>query len=129
MSGGLKLADKQEEAIAALVAQPTAKAAAELVGVDEHTITRWKRDPSFARAYQEARERIFVETVEALAGASVQAVQALVNVARGEHVPPEQKIEAATRLLEFIMRGMDGAVSKEAWYAKRTVMEHRGLFE
>lgn len=56
---GTKIGRKQEDAIAALLTQPTLAEAARQTGVGEKTLRRWQQDPSFQSAYREARRTTF----------------------------------------------------------------------
>jgi hypothetical protein len=64
MSGhGSKLSRKQEQAIAALLLEPTVEAAAVKVGVGYRTLKGWLRQPAFQAAYRNARRAVVDEAV------------------------------------------------------------------
>ena len=48
---GEKLTRKQEQAVAALLEQPTVLRAATVAGVSERTLRLWLKDPGFKAAY------------------------------------------------------------------------------
>ena len=58
MDAACKRNEKYDLAIAALQTTKTVKDAAAIVGVDEHTLARWKREPAFAYAYDTARGQV-----------------------------------------------------------------------
>jgi hypothetical protein len=74
------LTRRQDQAIAALLTQPTlAKAAAEC-GVGERTLRRWTKEPLFAAAYQEARRQFLEMSLGRLQRASGRAVTRLIRL-------------------------------------------------
>lgn len=74
---GQKLTRKSEQALVALLAEPTLPAAAARVGVSEATIARWLRNPQFRAAYREARRQIVEAAIGTLQGATSEAVETL----------------------------------------------------
>ena len=52
---GEKLTRKQEQAVAALLEQPTVLRAATAAGVSERTLRLWLKDPGFKAAYPGSR--------------------------------------------------------------------------
>jgi hypothetical protein len=61
---GEKLSRKREQAIAALLTQPTIAAAAKMAGIGERTLRRWLKLPEFASAYDAARREVVVAASE-----------------------------------------------------------------
>ena len=51
------LTPKQEQAIVALLNEPTVTRAARALGVNDRTLYRWLDDPTFSGAYRRARRR------------------------------------------------------------------------
>jgi HD-like signal output (HDOD) protein len=51
------ISDKQELAIAAMLAEPNVRRAAAAAHIGEATLWRWLKDDKFRRAYQDARRR------------------------------------------------------------------------
>jgi|SRR5215475_9001509 len=101
------LTDKQRRAIAALLSEPTTKAAAETAKVGETTIHRWLNDPIFSAALKESRERVFESTLAALQGASSKAVETLLDVMKDEKAQPSARVSAARTMLELAIKGRD----------------------
>src|SRR5690349_16422824 len=105
MSGhGEKLSRKQEQTIAALLAEPTHEAAAAAVGVGVATLRRWLGTATFAAAWRQARGRVVDEAVGGLVRAAGQATAALVrNLTCGR---PAAEIAAAKAIWDGL-RGQE----------------------
>ena len=74
------LTPKQHKALAALLSEPTVKAAAAKVGIGERTLHTWLREPAFDAAYTAARHDAVGRAVGRLQHATGLAVDALVEV-------------------------------------------------
>jgi hypothetical protein len=98
------LTDKQRRAIAALLSEPTTKAAAEAAKVSETTIHRWLNDPSFSTALKESRGRVFESTLAALQGASGKAVETLRSVMNDKEAQASAGVSAAKTVLDLALR-------------------------
>jgi hypothetical protein len=78
MSGhGEKLSRKQEQAIAALLTEPTIEAAAVAVKVGYRTLKGWLTQPPFAAAYRLARRAVVDEAIAVGQKLTTQAMEAL----------------------------------------------------
>jgi hypothetical protein len=106
MSGhGEKLTRKQEQAIAALLCQPTIAAAAKQAKVSEATLRRWLGDPAFKAAYAAARCEVLERTVVLLLGATRKSVECLECNLTAEK--PGDQIRAAVAILEQATKGIE----------------------
>ncbi|HET8998938.1 MAG TPA: RNB domain-containing ribonuclease [bacterium] len=74
---GEKLTRKQEQAIAALLAEPTLGSAARRCGVSETTLWRWLQDEEFQAAYKNARRSAVDAATTCLQQAATEAVACL----------------------------------------------------
>ena len=102
---GEKLSRKQEQAIAALISQPTMGAAAKESGVSEVTLWRWLQDQDFQGAYRHARRQIVEKAVAELQGACSDAVKALTrNLTCGV---PAVEVNAAKTILDQATKGIE----------------------
>lgn len=101
------LTPKQEEAIVALLNQPTVRAACEAIGVGERTIHRWLDDPAFAEAYRRARRETFRQAIGLTHKYAALAVQTLAKVMADPKAPHGAKVSAAARLLEFSREALE----------------------
>ena len=61
---GQKMLRKKEQAIAALLSQPSIGQAAKKVGIGEKTLFRWLQLDEFKRAYRGARRQVIDQTGE-----------------------------------------------------------------
>jgi hypothetical protein len=103
---GEKLTRKQEQAVAALLEQPTIRAAAAAVPVNERTLRAWMRDPAFAAAYRGARREVLDVSVGRIQAATGTAVDTLLAVAR-DGAKDGDRVRAAVALLEHALRGVE----------------------
>src|SRR5271163_1806791 len=95
---GEKLTRKQEQAIAALLAEPTIDAAAEKAGVGLTTLKNWLKLPAFLAAYRGARRQVVEGALGQLQQATGEAVDALKrNLKSGQ---PGNEIRAAVAILD-----------------------------
>jgi hypothetical protein len=105
MAGGARLDERQEQAVAALLTEPTHEAAAAKAGVSPRTLRYWLAQPEFAAAYRAARQAVLEQTVARLLAATGKAVQALErNLTCGK---PQAEIRAAVAVLGQAARGVE----------------------
>jgi hypothetical protein len=102
---GGKLSRRQEQAIAALLTEPTTLAAAQAVGCHFNTLRAWMRQPDFAQAYDEARKEVLGKTLERLQHSSFAAVSTL--VADLGNADPTVRFQAAQLLLQTAVKGTE----------------------
>lgn len=102
---GAKLDRKQEQAIAALLSQPTVEAAANAAGISEKTLKNWLALPEFQAAYRAARQDILDRTVVRLLAASGKAIDTLeANLCAPR---PGDQIRAAQTILSHATAGVE----------------------
>jgi uncharacterized protein YggE len=92
---GAKIARKQEDAIGALLTQPTLAAAAGVVGIGEKTLRRWLQDPGFQAAYQQARREAFGRAMGRAQQAAARAISVLIETMEDPKAPPSIRVRAA----------------------------------
>lgn len=103
-----KLTRRQEAALAALMAQPTVRGAAEVSGVAELTLRRWLSEHDlFRRRYRVARRELVEQGIKHLQAATSTAAKCLWQICRGEDLPPASRVSAARTVLQFALRGME----------------------
>jgi hypothetical protein len=106
MSGhGEKLTRKQEQAIAALLSEPTLDEAAAKTGVAPATLRRWLKEPGFRAAYRQARRELVEGAVGRIQAATGQAVDTLVAVAK-DGLKDSDRVRAAVALLDHAIRSL-----------------------
>ncbi|MFO0858008.1 MAG: hypothetical protein U0640_11690 [Phycisphaerales bacterium] len=92
---------KQDQAIVALLAEPSIARAAVVVGVSERTIHRWLEDDMFARAFRKARREAFSQAIAACQRYTPLAVHALAKIVTDGSVQASARVSAASALLKF----------------------------
>jgi hypothetical protein len=108
MSGhGDKLSRKQEQAIVALIAQPTIPAAAGVAGVSDATLWRWLQRPDFLRAYRDARRQVVEQSLGEVQSATSEAVRTLRAVMSDDSAPPASRVAAARAVLDTALRAVE----------------------
>jgi hypothetical protein len=102
---GVKFTRKMELAVAALLEQPTYKAAAEVVGVNEATLRQWMKAPEFRDRYRQAREVVLERVVARLLGLCETAAATLERNLGADK--PAVQVRAALGILDRALRGVD----------------------
>jgi len=102
---GGKQARKEEQAIAALLAEPTIAAAAARAGIGESTLLRWLAEPAFRDRYRAARRDVVEAAIGRLQQASTAAVDALArNLSCGI---PAVEVGAAKAVLDQAVKAVE----------------------
>jgi transposase len=102
---GEKLTRKHEQAIAALLSEPSIKAAAESCGVGEATLYRWLQLPDFQASYRTARRQVVERAVSELQAACGEAVSTLKRNLACDI--PGVEIRAAQIIIEQAVKGVE----------------------
>lgn len=97
----------EDQALGALLSEPTIAEAAMKAGVSESTLLRWLADPEFKARYREARHQVVELAVSGLQRAASTAVSVLVTVAEDATAPPGARASAARTILDQAFRGME----------------------
>ena len=97
---------KREEAITALLAQPTIAEAARAVGLGEKTLRRWLQDPEFASAYRAARRQVTENALVALQRAAGKAVATLARNLSAP-APAAVQVRAALGILDQTFKAVE----------------------
>ncbi len=95
------LEPRQEQALVALLNQPTVAQAAAASGVSERTLHRWLAEPAFARVYRAARREAFSHAVSMAQRYTPLAVQTLAKTMTDTSSPHSSRVSAASNLLKF----------------------------
>jgi hypothetical protein len=104
---GTTLNARQEQAVLALVNEPTVIRAAAVAGVHERTLRRWLHEPVFRSALLTARRDSFSQAIGLTQKYAAVAVAALVKILQDNTVPPAAKVAAAAVLLRFGREGVE----------------------
>jgi hypothetical protein len=107
-----KLKPRQDRAIAALLTEPSVKAAARAVGVGESSLRRWLSDPTFREALMAARVRALGATMVMLQGLGETAVATLREVMGDKTAHPGSRVKAALGAIALIVKiETEGSIS------------------
>ena len=98
------MAISDERVIAALLANPTQKAAADAAGVHENTLTRLLQREDFQDQYRQARQELLAATLDRLQAINAQAVECLATVMSSAKSPASARVSAARTALEMSLR-------------------------
>jgi hypothetical protein len=103
---GRKGGNKKEQVLAAMLIEPTRKAAAESVGISPRTLARWlKEDSAFAEAYQAAKAELVESMTTRLRTNGIDAVATLAEVAKGSTSPNQAaRVSAARTIIELVLK-------------------------
>lgn len=101
------LTPKQHKAIAALLAEPTIKAAAEAQGIGERTLHTWLSEPAFERAYRAARREAVRQAVARLQQSASRAAEALDTIVSSRFERAPVRVAAARAILELAIRAVE----------------------
>ena len=105
MSGhGEKLSRKKEQAIAALLSQPSIAEAAKVSGVAESTMRRWLKESTFYEAYRIARRSVMDVAFTSLGHACEAAVRTLREVMENPEAPASSRVASAKAILDVTTR-------------------------
>ena len=95
-----KITRKDEVLIAALLSNPTVRAAAKAVGRSETQVYARLRDPDFKAQYNAARHELLEQSTATLQGHLSEAVETMTAIMRDTEAPHQTRLNAA----EAIMR-------------------------
>lgn len=95
------LTPAQEQALAALLKEPTITLAARSSGISESNIYRWLKEPLFKSAYREARREALSHSIGLIQQCVPHAVQCLMNLVKDPSCPHATKATASGMLIKF----------------------------
>jgi len=101
------LTTRQENAVAALITEPTITRAAERCGISERTLHRWLEEPAFASAYRRARREAFGHAISVAQRVAPMAVATQVKVMTDSSAPAASKVAAAAHVLRFAREAIE----------------------
>lgn len=97
----MPLTPKQQKVLAALLREPTQKAAAASTGVSDRQIREYLSKPEFQEAYRQALSQLVLEASFQARRGYAQALDALREIVSDPGQPPAARISAARSLLEY----------------------------
>ncbi len=102
-----QITPKQEQAILALLAEPTIHAAGVACGVSDTTLWRWLQLSEFQRRYRAARRQIVESSIGRLQKSCDEAVHALRMIIRDQRAPASARVAASRVVLEQSLRALE----------------------
>jgi len=102
-----KINRKKEQAISALLSQPTLKAAAEVAGIGEKTLWRWLQNHDFQDAFMEVRRQLVQQVVSNIQRSMGKAVNTLLEVMDDPDSPASSKVQAARSIIDVGLKGLE----------------------
>jgi formylmethanofuran dehydrogenase subunit B len=102
-----KRARKQDQAIAALLEQPTISKAAKKAGVGERTLLRWLQLDDFQAALRIAQRKVLSQAIAQLQQAASESVRTFLSVMLDECASASARVAAAKIVLDFAIKGVE----------------------
>lgn len=90
---------KDEKIIAALIANPTIRAASSACGISETQIYARLRNPEFRSRYDEARRELLERNTAALQGHLAGAIETMGQICSDTEVNPQTRLNAADAII------------------------------
>ena len=103
---GAKFGRKKEEAIAALLTQPSLEAAARSIGIAVKTLSTWLKVPEFHKSYLEARREVVSQANARMQQNSGFAASTLLKVMVSQDVPASVRIRAALSVMQLSQKSL-----------------------
>jgi len=104
---GEKLSRKKDQAVMALITEPTMKAAADKIGITPRTLYKWLKMPEFRSAYMAAKREAVTVAVARLQQAAAEAVEALRSIMNDPKKPASARVSAARAILEMAIKAIE----------------------
>jgi hypothetical protein len=102
---GEKLSRRREQALAALLSEPTLAGAAAKAGVGERTLLRWLQRQDFKRAFREARRQIVEGSIATLQATTGEGVETLRRNLTNESASVQ--VRAAIAILDHAVKAVE----------------------
>lgn len=117
---------RSEQVIAALLAAPSLKAAAESLGCTPRTIQRWMAQEDFRQEYDRAKAELLEGAINALRTSGWEGANTLRELAKDAATPPAARVSAARALLELLLRGIETQELEERIQRLETAVKEEG---
>jgi len=106
-SSSQKRARKQDQAIAALLEEPTISKAAKKAGIGERTLLRWLKLDDFQAAYRIAQREVLSQAIAQINQATSESVTTFRSIMMDESAPASARVAAAKIVLEVAIKGVE----------------------
>lgn len=104
---GEKKSRKKEQAVVALLLQPSIGEAAKAAGIGESTLWRWLQQADFLETYRAAKREAVGQAVAQLQQASGGAVKTLADIMKDTGAPASARVSAAKCVLELAIKAVE----------------------
>ena len=104
---GEKLSRKKDQAVMALITEPTMKAAADKIGITPRTLYKWLKMPEFRSAYMAAKREAVSVAITRLQQAATEAVETLRAIMNDPKKPASARVAAARSILEMAIKATE----------------------
>jgi hypothetical protein len=101
------LSTPQEQAILALLREPSIAAAAKSSGVGERTLHRWMRREDFMTAYRNARREAFAQAIGLTQRSAATAVGTLLRIMHDPKATWAARVAASNSILKFARESIE----------------------
>lgn len=101
---GIAADRKDDLVLAALLANPTIKAASAACGVSEKQIRVRLGQPAFKKKYDTARRELLEQTTAYVQGALTEAIDKLLSIMRDPDASPQTQVNAASALVRTFLK-------------------------
>ena len=95
---------RHEQALLALISEPTIAKASEVSGISQPTFFRYLQDKDFRRQYHEAKKSLLEAALGDLHKATGRAVAVLCEVMENQEATPGARVGAARSILTFAIQ-------------------------
>lgn len=100
----MELTPKHEQAIIALLNEPTILAAAKSIGIGESTLRRWMSEPRFKEEFSQVRRALYAQSLSRLQAAAGRAVELLTETMSDEAARRSDRLTAARLVMHYAFR-------------------------
>lgn len=94
----------KQRAALLLLTRPTIREVAEELGIAQHTIYMWKRQPAFIAMIQQQQKDLMAQTTARLIGTSLSAVETLQAIASNVLSSETARVSSARSILEYALK-------------------------
>lgn len=102
-----KLPGKQEQALAALLSNPTVRDAAKAARLSEATIYRYMREKLFAERLKEARRGLVEQLTTRLQAKADASAKVLSDIAEDNSKPASVRVAAARAVIDYTLKAFE----------------------
>jgi hypothetical protein len=94
----------REQAITALITQPSVAAASQQCGMSERTLARWGKDESFAAEMKAKRDELLQSAIDRLKSSALEGGNVLIAIASNVASSESARVAAAKALIDYALR-------------------------